>query len=387
LTSTKQRSARTNNGNSVNGQLEKYVRTLLDSGLVRRIATPEGARYEVTETGSRFFKEYEETRENFEAQVSDLGQTEFGRILDRLIKDQVTVVLPVLNEAEALNCLLEEIRAESFRNILVVDGYSSDGTPEIARSAGVSIIYQHGAGKAGAIRTAIEHVETPHLLVMDGDSTYDPKDIWRLLAHDQRYTHVVGVRDRKYIPRLHRFGNWLISRVFSALFGVRISDVCSGMYLLETDEARKYDLEEPGFVAEIELAAQSASRETLTEVPINYRPRTGSRKLDTWNHGFAILSAAFTLARRYNPILLYSSLAGLFIFPAALVLGWVALEQLAAGVWHSGWALLGMMFLLVAVQAFTLASVSILMKNVEKTLARQIRAALETNGGGCDATE
>jgi len=131
-------------------------------------------------------------------------------------------------------------------------------------------------------------------------------------------------RDREHIPRMHRFGNWVISGVFSALFGVKITDVCSGMYLLETKEAKKYSLQETGFNIEIELAAQSASRENLTEVPINYRSRIGERKLSTWRNGLSILRAAFTLARRYNPILLYSALTGLSIIPAAVVLGWVA---------------------------------------------------------------
>lgn len=136
-------------------------------------------------------------------------------------------------------------------------------------------------------------------------------------------------------------------------------------------------MEEPGFVAETELAAQSASTRTLTEVPINYRPRIGSMKLSTCKHGFAILSAAFGLARRYNPILLYSDLASMSVVPAVLILGWVAIEQLTRHVWHSGWALFGVMLSLVAVQSFTLASVSILAKHTEERLMRGMRSARE----------
>jgi dolichol-phosphate mannosyltransferase len=238
----------------------------------------------------------------------------------------------------------------------------------------VRVIYQHGIGKAGAVKTAIESVKTPYMLFMDGDHTYDPKDIWRLLNHADHYAHVIGARDKRHIPSLHRLGNWVISKTFSMLFGVNISDVCSGMYLLETEEARKYKLREPGFMVEIELAACSASNDTLTEVPITYRPRVGKGKLSAW-HGFSILSAAFTLARRYNPILLYSSLAGLCIIPAGIILGWVTLERLMTGIWHSGWSLLGVMLLLVAAQAFTLAGVSILTRHSEERLMRELKRA------------
>jgi len=308
-------------------------------------------------------------------------QTEHGldpkisrQVIESVIKPNVTIVIPTLNEAEAISQVIEELRKEDYQNIMVVDGYSTDRSDSIAFDNGVKLVYQHGIGKAGAVKTAIERVETPYVVFMDADHTYDPKDIWRMLQHSEHYSHVIGTRDRKYIPRVHRFGNWVISQVFSVLFSVKVSDVCSGMYLLETEEAKKYRLEETGFNVEIELAAQSASRENLTEVPIDYRARMGQKKLNTWN-GFSILRAAFSLARRYNPVLLYSSLTGLSVVPAALVLGWVGLEVVTKKIWHSGWALVGIMFLLVAAQAFTLASVSILTKHSEMRLIEEMRSS------------
>jgi dolichol-phosphate hexosyltransferase len=304
----------------------------------------------------------------------DLTAKASRQVIESVFKPNVTVAIPTLNEAEAISQVIEEVRKEGYENILVVDGYSTDRTDSIAFGNGVNVVYQHGIGKAGAVKTAIERVETPYIVFMDADHTYDPKDIWRMLVHAEHYSHVIGTRDWKYIPRMHRFGNWVISQVFSVLFSVKVSDVCSGMYLLETEEVRKYRLEETGFNVEIELAAQSASRENLTEVPIDYRPRIGQKKLSTWT-GFSILRAAFSLARRYNPILLYSTLTGLSVVPAAVVLGWVAFEVLTKRVWHSGWALLGIMLLLIAAQAFTLASVSILTKHSERRLMEEIRSA------------
>jgi dolichol-phosphate mannosyltransferase len=327
--------------------------------------------YEITEIGSRFLKEYYQVK-------GDKGlslQVEPEHLLGPIVKDMVTVVIPTLNEAEGITGVIDEAKAEGYRNLLVIDGYSTDKTPHIANRNGAAVVYQHGSGKAGAIKTAIERVDTPFMVLMDGDHTYDPKDIWRLLNHNGHFCHIIGARDKKYIPRLHRFGNWVISRTFSLLFAVKTSDVCSGMYLLETEEAKKYELQETGFIAEIELAANSASRETLTEVPISYRPRIGTRKLNTWKHGLAIISAAFGLARRHNPVFLYSSIAGLSIIPGALILSWVVFEQLVTRVFHSGWALAGIMLLLVAVEAFTLASVSVLTKHTEERLRKEIRSS------------
>jgi dolichol-phosphate mannosyltransferase len=361
--------ARINNEKTDNTEFSKHLETLLSLGLLKSIVGTEGTTYEITENGSRFLTEYYEAGSDRQLSID----TEPERVLGPLVKSTVTVVIPTLNEEEGITKVIEEVKAEGYENILVIDGYSKDNTAHMANGNGVRVVYQHGSGKAGAVKTAIERVETPFIVFMDGDHTYDPKDIWRLMNHTEHYSHVIGARDKKHIPWLHRFGNWVISRTFSLLFTVKTSDVCSGMYLLETEEAKRYNLQERGFIAEIELAAHSAATRNLAEVPISYRPRIGTRKLNTWKHGLAILYAAFGLARRHNPVFLYSSIAGLSIVPAAMILAWVVFEELTMRVFHSGWALAGIMLLLVAVQSFTLASVSILTKHTEERLMREIR--------------
>ena len=287
-------------------------------------------------------------------------------------QEDVTFVIPTLNESEAIGKVLDELKREGYTNILVVDGYSHDGTLEIAGEKGVVVVLQHGKGKTGALKMAMERVRTPYILVMDGDYTYDPMDVKRLLNHGSRYAHVIGVRDRTNIRLLHRFGNWVITGTFNILMGVGLSDVCSGMYLLKTEVARELDLKSKGFAAEIEIAAQTATEYSITEVPIGYRRRIGKRKLSTWRHGFGILFSIIGLAGRYNPVLLFSAVSALSIIPAVTMLAWVVFRQLTAGVWHSGWALLGVMLLLFASQSLAVATLSILLKRMEKRIVQRL---------------
>jgi len=300
------------------------------------------------------------------------------RIIAAMVKDQVTIVVPTLNEASAISQVIEEIKEEGYHSIIVVDGYSTDMTDRIAFGNGVKLTYQHGIGKSGAVKTAIEHEKKPYVLFMDGDGTYDPKDIWRLLNHADHYSHVIGARDKKHIGLIHRFGNSVISQLFSLLFSVKVTDVCSGMYLLETTEAKNYNLEEPGFVAEIELAAQSAAKQQLAEVPINYRARIGKNKLNTWRDGRAIVLAAFKLAWKYNPILLCSGLAALLGIPAGLILLWSVLDYVTRGAWHLGWVLLGGLLMVIATQAITVANVSIMTKHSEIRLTQEMRSSKQS---------
>ncbi len=291
-----------------------------------------------------------------------------------LSQHDVTIVIPTLNEETGLDKVLEELLRFEFTNILVVDGYSTDRTTEIAKKRGVTVVTQHGRGKTGAIVTAIEHVTTPYILVMDGDFTYDGENIDRFLQHANSYDQIIGSRlkDGGNISGLHRFGNVLITKSFNLLMGTSLSDVCSGMYLLKTSTARELNFQTSGFDVEVEIAAQIATEGKITEVPIRYRPRVGKQKLSTWRHGFQILRSILTLARRYNPALLFSAVSALAGIPAGLILLLVLFEWIFRGVFHSGWALAGAMFLIVAAQGLVLGTISILLRRMESRLSKRI---------------
>jgi glycosyltransferase involved in cell wall biosynthesis len=210
----------------------------------------------------------------------------------------VTIVIPTLNEQEAIGKVLDELFSMGLKNLLVVDGYSSDGTLDTAKKYPISVILQQGKGKAGALKTAFKNVKTPYMIVIDGDFTYDPSCIPRFLEHMQTYDQIIGVRnldDKKNISVIHKLGNKVITKTFNALMGTNLSDVCSGMYTLKTEIAKDLDLSSTGFDVEVEISAQIASSGTITEVPINYRQRIGQQKLSTWKHGFKILSTILKL--------------------------------------------------------------------------------------------
>jgi len=287
-------------------------------------------------------------------------------------KQDLTIVIPTKNEEGAIGKVIDELRQEGYQNIMVVDGYSTDRTPEIVLEKNVELIRQHGKGKTGAVKTAIERVTTPYMLLIDGDFTYPAKDVEHLLAHCSSYAQVIGVRDKKHISRVHQFGNKIITSTFNLLFGVGIADVCSGMYLLNTQVARELELSSKGFITEVEIASQTAAHHNITDVPIGYRERIGKSKLSTIN-GFGILTSTIKLSWKHNPILFFSTLASSVILPALGILCWVLYRQYIAGVWHSGWALIGVLMLLFATQAIGVAAMSALMKRMEKRITQRVK--------------
>jgi len=282
----------------------------------------------------------------------------------------VTVVLPTLNEEEAIGKVIDELWGEGYNNILVVDGGSSDGTVRIAEEKGVKVIPQCGRGKAGAIRTAIEYVNTPYMLVMDADYTYDPRDIKGLLALAHEFDEVIGLRmDRENIPWVHRIGNRILSFTLSLLMGQRIHDPCSGMYLLKTERARSLELTSGGFDIEAEIAAQMCTFGRVAEVPIRYRKRLGNKKLN-WKDGFKILATIIRAAWLYNPLFIFSVIAALLAVPGASVLLWqLTLRYLyGSGAWSVGWVWLGLTLLIIGIQGFTVATITLLLKRMERRI-------------------
>jgi len=285
-------------------------------------------------------------------------------------KEDITVVLPTLNEEKAIGKVIDELLSEGYTKILVVDGYSTDRTVEIARSKGVEVVYQKGKGKAGAIRTAIEIVETPYMLVMDADYTYDPKDIERLLRYPE-YDEVIGLRkDRRNIPLLHRIGNKIISSVLSLLIGQRVSDPCSGMYLIKTESARKLEILSEGFDIEAEIVGEMLIHGKVTEVPISYRRREGEKKLRSWRDGMRILLTVFKVAWLYNPVFLLSAIGSILTVPGTVILFWQLYIRYMYGAerWSFGWAWLGLILLVIGLHAFTVATISLLLKRLERRI-------------------
>jgi glycosyltransferase involved in cell wall biosynthesis len=190
------------------------------------------------------------------------------------LRDRVTVVIPTLNEEEAIGLLIDEIKEAGYRRVLVVDGYSKDKTVKIASDKGAKDVGQHGRGKTGAVLVARDIVDTPYFLLMDGDYSYDPKDIDKFVRHSNGYDHIIGFRLRNspYISRTHKVGNWILTKTFNLLTGSNVPDVACGMYLMRTEKVKQLVLDREGFGIDQKISAKMLLDEKVIYVQINNIP-------------------------------------------------------------------------------------------------------------------
>ena len=287
------------------------------------------------------------------------------------MRNQVTVVIPTLDEEETIGPLIDEVRAAGYDNILVVDGYSKDGTTGVVGLKGVKFVLQEGAGKAGALATAFRGVTTRYIAILDGDGSYSPSDLDRFLPSLARFEFIKGVRNWKEgMSKTHRFGNYIITSTFNLLFGTNIGDVCSGMYVIDAELARQLDFSKHPLTVEQEILAQAVlTSAKISSLPVNYRRRLGGKsKTRTWRQGFRDLITNFDLARTHNPILLFSFLATLAFAPALLFLGYASFLFLTHGNFHGGYVLAGLSFLVLGAQGFTVATIASMLRRLERKL-------------------
>ena len=97
----------------------------------------------------------------------------------------VTVIVPAYNEAASLGDTLASLRAQTVppREIIVVDDCSTDGTGDVARRLGVTVVRppQNTGSKAGAQNFALRHVGSALTIALDADTVLAPDAIDRLL--------------------------------------------------------------------------------------------------------------------------------------------------------------------------------------------------------------
>ncbi|MEM2752560.1 MAG: family 2 glycosyl transferase, partial [Sulfolobales archaeon] len=166
--------------------------------------------------------------------------------------------------------------------------------------------------------------------------------------------------------------------LFNLLFGTKLRDVCSGLYVLKTDVAREVGFESKGFAVEVEIAAHVASTGgRIGEVEVSYRKRIGKPKLRKI-HGLRIALTAVELMLKHNPVLLFFLASSLALVPGAAIVGYVAYELLIEGVKHHVWAVIGVTVSGVGFVSLLMAVFALYTKRLEYRVLRVLRELRES---------
>lgn len=219
----------------------------------------------------------------------------------------VSFVIPTYNEEETIAEVVREIRKlKGFRKeIIVVDGNSTDRTAKIAAKLGVRLFREKAkTGKGSAVKKGFAAAKGDIILVQDADMEYHPNEIPRLARPiiDGKADIVYGSRflgTRKGMSILHNFGNRFLSLSTSILLGKRVTDMTTGHKLFRREVVRSIKLSSNGFQIDPELTVKAIGGGwRFLEIPITYYKRkTGLAKVtvvDGINIFLALLKFRFS---------------------------------------------------------------------------------------------
>lgn len=195
------------------------------------------------------------------------------------MSDRWLTALPVYNEAQSVQSVLDEVGRYS-EHVLVVDDGSSDGTAELLDRRGDIRVVRHdqnqgyGAALSTAFCYAIEH-GFDGVVTIDCDGQHEPKRIPRFVAAGKSVDIVSGSRYLKQYPgdseppAQRRWVNQQITAELNRRLGLHLTDAFCGFKAYRVDAIKRLNLQETGYAMPLELWVQAAARELkIIELPV-----------------------------------------------------------------------------------------------------------------------
>ena len=204
----------------------------------------------------------------------------------------ILLVIPTLNEEDAIEELLTEAHAAGFARILVVDSYSSDRTRDIAEDSGATVVLQEfGKGKGCGVRTGMREFlrgQAELMCLIDGDGTNIPSFLLKMtpLVESGKADVVIGSRtrgprDKGAMNGLSLASNLTVSFFLGAKFHRFFTDVQTGYWLFTRNAVERVypSIRSTGFEIELELFVKALKAGLrVSEVPVGFRRRKGVTK-------------------------------------------------------------------------------------------------------------
>ena len=225
----------------------------------------------------------------------------------------VSVILPVMNEAENLRVLIPRLIASLERErltheIVVVDGPSTDGTRETAEALGARVVGERKRGYAGALETGIAEARGDYLLTLDADQSHDPDFIIKMWRARKRADIVVASRyvlgGVAYSDFIRRSTSWFLNQALRRMLSIPVLDMSSGYRLYRREVFAELELTSANFEVQEEILVKAyASGFSVVEIPFTYFPRGAGRshaKLSSF--GWKIFRSSLSLWKIRNSL-------------------------------------------------------------------------------------
>lgn len=201
----------------------------------------------------------------------------------------IDVVIPALDEEEALPHVLAAIPEGAVRRVVVADNGSRDRTAEVARAAGAEVVREPRRGYGAACLKALAHLrrDPPDVVVfLDGDHSDHPEELPRLLAPIERGeadlvvgSRALGRAERGALTPQQRVGNAIACVALRLVYGARYTDL-GPFRAIRWEALERLGMVDLDYGWTVEMQIKAARRRIAhAEVPVSYRRRIGVSKV------------------------------------------------------------------------------------------------------------
>jgi glycosyltransferase involved in cell wall biosynthesis len=203
---------------------------------------------------------------------------------------RTSVIIPSRNEGDVVVELARATRPHCDE-VLIIDGHSTDGSPERLTAEGFRVIEDRGKGKGDALRLGIESAAGDVIVTMDADGSHDPAEIAKLTAPiiAGEADMVIGCRMRggsdefagTWTMFIRLWGNNFLTQVINTRHGASLTDSQNGFRAIRASAIKALTLTENLHTIELEMVLKGLKRGMrVTQVPSHeYARRAGTSSL------------------------------------------------------------------------------------------------------------
>ena len=200
-----------------------------------------------------------------------------------MARPRVALIIPTLNEEEAIGGVLAAVPRDAVDEIIVADSGSIDRTAERARAGGARFVNESRRGYGRACHAGAEAAGDCDVLVfLDGDGSDRPELIPLLVAPiiEGRFDFVIGSRTRGRRERgsmsAHQiFAGYAAGLALRLLYGARFTDMCP-FRAIRREALLQLGMREMTYGWNLEMQMRAArAKLRILEIPVDHRRRAG----------------------------------------------------------------------------------------------------------------
>ncbi len=198
---------------------------------------------------------------------------------------RISVIIPALNEEEAIGRVIKEI-PDHVNEVIVVDNGSTDNTAKRSKEAGARCIFEKRKGYGYACLAGISAVENPDIVVfLDGDYSDYPEEMDLLInpIKEEGYDFVIGSRikglEKGAMPFYAVFANLFFGLLIKMFYGVKFTDL-GPFRAIKYDKLLELDMQDKTYGWTVEMQIKAIKRKfKIKEVDVRYKKRLGKSKV------------------------------------------------------------------------------------------------------------